>query len=257
MKKVLIESKTNEKIKLLKRLSYKKYRDKFSRFTVENATIIYDALKSGFDFESLFVTEDFIKNNKLKFQFFEKQSKTGTYFVIDHKLNKFFSQLESAPGICAVYEKLKPRFTYDSKIVYLNAINDPGNVGAILRSALAFNIKNVVIDEKCADLYNVKTINASKDSIFKLNIAFDKDLKLLKQIGQKMPIVSSSVKKGQDLSKLKTVSKFCLVLGSESHGVDDKILKLSDDFLKIKISGEIESLNVAAAAAIIFHEMAR
>lgn len=257
MKPLEITSKDNPKIKFLRQLQQKKYRDEFGKFIVENAVIIGDALKAGAFFESIFMTRDFIKKNEEKFNEISRQTKVKTYYLIDEKINKSFSSLITAPGVCAVYSKIEREIDYTQPIVYLNGINDPGNLGTILRSALAFGLKNIVLDEGCADVYNPKTITAAKDSIYKLNSAFDKDLKILNKIKEKMKIFSTRLEKSDTLDILKTEKIFCLVLGSEARGINEAIQKLSDAFIKIEMTEEMESLNVASAAAIIFYEIYR
>ncbi len=259
-----IKSKDNSKIRFLKQLGRKKHRDETGKFLVENAVIIFDAAKAGIIFDSLFVTKNFIEKNKDKMDGMIGQVGAKDYYLIDEKINKSFSSLETAPGIAAAYQKPKNRIDYNKPVIYLNAINDPGNLGTILRSAMAFGLKNIVIDEKCADVFNSKTISAAKDAIFKLNIVFDKNRKFLADI-KKMtvqggsnsdwPIFSTRLEKSDGIEILKGKKSFCLVLGSEAHGVDKEIQAISDGFIKLGMSGEIESLNVASAAAIFFYEM--
>ncbi|MBU4338453.1 RNA methyltransferase [Patescibacteria group bacterium] len=250
-----ITSKDNAKIRILKQLGQKKYRDESGKFLAENAVIISDALKAGIVFDAIFVTKDFIEKNKEKFDFIIANSKAREYYLIDEKINKSFSSLDTAPGIAAVYSKLERKIDFAKPIIYLNAINDPGNLGTIFRSALAFGLKNIVVDEHSADIYNPKTINAAKDAIFKLNIVFDKDLGILKEIKRKMPIFTTRLEKSKGLEILKKEKLFCVALGSESHGADKAIREMSDGFIRIPMSSEIESLNVAASAAIIFYEI--
>jgi len=254
---VEITSKDNAKIKMLRQLGQKKYRDEGGKFLVENAVIIRDAAKADVVFDSIFVTKAFIKKNKGIFDLIIEKTKINEYYIIDEKINKSFSSMDTAPGIAAVYSKPKNKIGLDRPVVYLNAINDPGNVGTILRSALAFNLKNIVIDEHSADVYNPKTINAAKDAIFKLNIEFDNNLAILKEIKSQMAIITTRLEKSGGLDILKDKKLFCVVLGSESHGVDKEIQNMSDDFIRIPMSDEIESLNVSASAAIIFYEIYR
>jgi len=255
MKKVKIESKDNEKIKFLKKLNQKKYREKYNQFFVENIIIAFDAAKAGIYPDSVFITEDFEERNKKKLDFVFKKADLTEYYLINEKLNKKFSNLDTSAGFAAIYSKKPGQADLSKSVVYLNALSDPGNLGTILRSALAFNLKNIVIDEDCVDLYNFKVINAAKESFFKLNIEFDKNKKILKKIKEEMKVYSTKLEDGEDIKKIKKQKKVCIVLGSESHGVDKKIEKLSDEFISIKMSDEIESLNVASAAAIIFYEL--
>ena len=152
----------------------------------------------------------------------------------------------------AVYN-IKNKNLDKSSVIYLNGINDPGNMGTILRSALAFNFVNIVLDKNCVDIYNQKTINAAKDAIFKLNIIKDEKGNWLDK--NKLPIYITSSHSELILDKFKPAKEFCLVLGNESHGVDKKITKLAKANLKIEISSKIESLNVAVAASILFYEL--
>ena len=251
-----ISSKDNSKIKNLKKLKQKKYRESMGKFFVENLVIISDALTAGFKFDYIFLTKDFILKNKEAVKKILDKCGDDQVFIITSEVNKSFSNLENPSGVCALYSKSdNGDIDINEPIVYLNSIGDPGNLGTILRSALAFGLKNIVLDETCADLYNHKTINAAKDSIFKLNILEDENLEILKNIKQEMPIISTQLEKSKDLNILDKLEKFCIVLGDESNGVDKKIQKLEDQFVKIKMSKDIESLNVASAAAIIFYKI--
>lgn len=244
-----IDSPNNPKIKLLKKLTNKKFRKQLDKFMIENLIIIEDAVKAGFKFEEIFVTQDFINKNKERF---EKLIKNNQYCLITSKVNKAFSDLETPSGIAAVYHKPLHKVDLNSKVVYLNNISDPGNLGTILRSALAFDLKNIIIDEQCADLYNFKTINAARDAIFKLKIEFDHGRELLNKI--KSPIIAADLKGKTNLKPLQQ-DKFCLVLGNEVKGVDQDIINKADHLIKIEISDKIESLNVASAGAILFYEI--
>jgi len=247
-----IESKQNNQIKLLKKLQIKKYRRNLGLFAVENLTIISDALKDGYDFEALFVTVEFVNKNKEKLEKIENKTKAKNFYLVNSKLNKEYSNLDTPSGIMAVY-KIRAKKLDVASVVYLNGIKDPGNLGTIMRSALAFNFSNLVLDSNCVDIYNFKVINAAKDAIFKLNIVEDEEGEWLK--GNRLPIYSTSSHTGVNLEKFKAAKIFCLVLGGETDGVDSALVKLSDKSLKIEISSRIESLNVATAAAILFYEL--
>ena len=170
-----ISSQKNSQIRLLRKLSLKKYRKQTGKFTVENLAIIYDGLKSGYHFEELFVTQAFIDKNKTKFEYLQEHSNLKEYYLIDESLNKSYSQLDSPSGITAVYTIRPSSLDEKKSVIYLNGIKDPGNLGTIMRSALAFDVVNIVLDSTCVDAYNFKTISAAKDSIFKLNIIEDKN----------------------------------------------------------------------------------
>ena len=248
-----ITSKDNEKIKYLKKLSQKKYRDEAGEFVVENVKIIYDALKAGFVFDSVFVTESLLNGHDAKVRAILERVRE--YFVINDQINKVFSNLDTPSGIAVVYKIKSRELDFNDKIVYLNGISDPGNLGTMLRSALAFGFKNIVLDETCVDLYNAKTIQATKDAVFKLNIVVDKELLILQKIKKMMPVVVTRMEDAQDVRSFKAAKKYCLVLGSEAHGVNAVITELADAFIKIQMADTMESLNVAVASGILFFSL--
>jgi len=235
-----IKSKDNERIRLLRKLGQKKFRDKLGLFFVENLKIIED--------NKVIPEMVFSVDKKILSKIDAKEK-----FLITSLVNKSFSLLDTPSGICAIYKKDESLIDFKERIVYLNGINDPGNLGTILRSALAFGFNNIILDEFCADLYNPKTINASKDAIFKLNFSFDKNNRVLNEIKKKMKVFATNLAGGKDPETLKNKKQFCIILGNEARGVDAKLLKLADGFIKIDMKGDIESLNVATSASIIFY----
>ncbi len=244
-----ITSLGNPKIKFLEKLNLKKHRQKNNQFIVENLVIILDGLKSGYIFDSLFITQDFVKKHKEEIKYLEKIAFDKGFYLITPKINKYYSKLDLPSGITAVY-KIKESQLNNSSIIYLNSINDPGNMGTIMRTALAFGFFNLVLDKNCVDIYNHKVINAAKDAIFKLNIYQDEKGDWFKK--NKLPIYVTTSHKGENLSQIKPADKFCLVLGNESHGVDEEILKKANKSIKIEIEN-IESINVALATAILLY----
>lgn len=255
MNREAITSKDNEKIKALAKLGQKKYRRETGRFVVENLVIIQDALKAGYEFVELYLTEEFEADHTEAVRELTAGSLANRCVTFDDRLNKYCSQLDTPSGIMAVYESITPQLAPGKSAIYLNGISDPGNVGTILRTALAFGFENIVLDKECADLYNPKTVSAAKDAIFKLNIIVDEDGKWLETAG--LPIYVSHVHEGTDLAVFRPAPEFCLVLGSESHGVSDQILTLANERIRIGMSGRIESLNVAIAGAILMHALGK
>jgi RNA methyltransferase, TrmH family len=249
-----ITSPQNSQIKFLEKLNLKKYRQELKQFMVENLTIVRDAFKDGYDFEALFVTAEFAGKHQEQLGYLQNNSQCQNFYLIDSRLNKQYSNLDTPSGITAVYD-IKEKKLDKSSVIYLNGISDPGNLGTIMRSALAFNFSNLVLDESCIDVYNPKVINSAKDAIFKLNIIVDKTGNWLGN--NKLPIYTTDSQVGANLGQFKPTKAFCLVLGSESHGISPEIAKLAVKCIRIEISEQIESLNVASAAAILFYEIKR
>lgn len=250
-----IESKENKKIKELNKLKLKKYRQQRGEFIVENWKIILDASSARVYPKEIFVTKYFLDKNKKELE--DVFANQENIFLVGENVFKKLSSLDSPQGIMAVYGKREMFLDFDKDIVYLNGINDPGNLGTILRSALAFGLKNVVLDEKCVDIYNSKNIQAAKDAIFKLNIAWDKEREIFKKIKKNnYSIYATNVEKGNNLRGIfEAPEKRCIILGSESQGADLELEKEADKLINIKTTSEIESLNVAISAGVIFYEL--
>jgi TrmH family RNA methyltransferase len=248
----IIKSKDNKNIKFLNKLRLKKYRDKHKLFKVENFKIIKDALKGGYCFKSIFFNKSFVKKNKNEYDKILNNFKEENVFLVDNKIFDYFSELDSSSGVIALYDFKRTGKITDNRVIYLNGVSDPGNLGTIIRTMIAFGFSNLVLDEKCADIYNLKTISAAKEAIFKVNFIKDKNKSWIKNC--RLPIYAADSNKGEDFRKIKIKDKFCLVFGSEGGGVEEEILSLSKKRIKIKISKEIESLNVAIAAGIILEK---
>ncbi len=252
-----ITSKDNPEIKKLKKLSQKKYRKEFFSFLVENFVIIKDSFSSGFIMEKIFLTEDFLKNNSEQIEVFKKSIGEDGINIIDEKIIKSISSLECPTGIIAEYKIIKKEPSLEGIQIFLNGISDPGNLGTIFRTCLAFGFENIVCDKACVDMYNPKTISAAKDSIFKLNIQEGADFFAYFEDYKNLPIFIAEASSGRDISTTSFPDKHILVFGSESHGVDEDILKIADEKINIKISKNLESLNVSSAVAIFLYEISK
>lgn len=252
-----LESRDNWKIKNLSKLKLKKYRQKEGKFVVENWKIIQDATADKIYFSEIFVTKNFLEKNKERLEDIFSGSKAQYLFLISEKIISQISSLKNPEGILAVYHIKENKLNFEKDIIYLDSISDPGNMGTILRSALAFGLEDIVLNEGCVDIYNPKVIQAAKDAIFKLNIVFDSKADALKEIKKSgAKIIATDVRDGGELEdNFKDKKNFCLILGSESKGVSQEALSLADGFINIKTTNKIESLNVAVSAGIIFYEV--
>lgn len=252
----IITSPTNETIKSIKKLQLKKYRAAAGQFVVENAVIIHDAIAAGFIPRQLFMTAAAQSSGDKRIRDILQACSDVT--TINERANKAFSTLATPAGIAAVFDQpqcVTPRKT--GVTLYLNAITDPGNLGTILRTACAFNVANVIVDEHCVDVYNPKTIQAAKESIFKLNICEDKNLRLFKQLKETVPVVATDMR-GTPLHQSAICdlkSAIMLVFGNESNGVSTTILNEANETISLPMSGDIESLNVAVSAGIILYNL--
>ena len=239
---MLITGVNNEHIKELIKLKDKKYRDKTNKFMVEGEHLVLEAYKSGL------VLELILQENTT----FPLDIKT-TY--VTSEIIKKISTLETPPQVMAVVKK-KEDGAIGEKVLILDNIQDPGNLGTMVRSALAFDIDTIILSETSVDLYNPKVIRATQGMLFHLNIirtSLEPLISKLKDAGYK--IIGTKVTSGHDVKEAKIYSHFALVLGNEGSGISDNILDLCDEYLYIKMNDKVESLNVAVAASILMYEL--
>lgn len=156
-------------------------------------------------------------------------------------------------GVCRTFPK-EERIG-SGKMVYLDDIQDPGNVGTIIRSASAFAFDMVILSEKCASVYNEKVISASQGAIFKIKVCEGNETILQAYKKEGFQIVVSTLAKAQELSKTVFAKNLVLVLGNESRGVRQEICEIATTLVKIPINN-IDSLNVAVAGGIFMNAIA-
>lgn len=240
---MLYTSVTNLKIKNLSKLKTKKEREKANLFLVEGRHLTLEAYKAGY-LKELLITED---------QDFSLDVSTN---YISKSVLKYLSSVDSPTGIIGVCELKKMKLKGD-KILILDGVQDPGNMGTIIRSSVAFNVDTIVINEKCADPFSEKVVRASQGMIFNVNIVkYDLDL-FLNSIKGKMPIYGTKVTGGTNLKTIEKNDKFAIIMGNEGRGVSDELLKLCDEYIYIPMNKNCESLNVGVATSIILYEFVR
>lgn len=237
-----IDSTNNKKVKEAFKLKQSKYRKREQKFLIEGIHIIKEALLSSSLLEIFTLKE------------LDIDECIPQYIVNEDILNKL-SFMNTNQGVIGVCKQKKENLNLGSKLIYLDNIKDPGNLGTILRTALCFDYRDIIISSNSCDVYNDKVLMASKGSIFKLNILVDKDLEFLKELKDNSYYLYSTALR-EDSLKLNDIdslnNKYILVFGNETNGVDKSIIDISDDLIKIDINN-IDSLNVAIAASICMY----
>lgn len=234
-----INSLTNGKVVFWSKLKQKKYQDEL--FIIEGEHLILEALNSGY------LKEIITTGNKI-------YSKDIPHYLITNEIMKKLSDLESLPNVMGVCYKLKEN-SLTSKVLILDNIQDPGNLGTLIRSALAFNFKTVVIGSNTVSIYNSKVLRATEGMIFKLNIINKNTLEMIDILKSKnYLIVGTDVNNGVDIKDIKT-ENMALVLGNEGKGLGENVLKLCAKKVNIKMTKDCESLNVGIAGSILMYEV--
>lgn len=239
---MLYSSVDNNKIKDLKKLQTKKYRDKKNQFLVEGKHLVLEAYKTNC------LKEMLLEENEL----FPLDVYTN---YMTNNVMHYLSSLESPSKIIGICDK-KEGIIKGNRIVYLDCIQDPGNLGTIIRSCAAFNIDTLILSKDCVDVYNSKVIRASQGMIFHVNIVIedvDKVIPNLKDNGYK--IYGTKVTYGKSLKSLEKVEKFVIIMGNEGNGISETSSELCDEFIYIDMNACCESLNVGVATSIILYEL--
>ncbi len=242
---MVISSLENKEIKNYCKLKQKKYREEQSLFLVEGLHLIEEAYKKNL-LEKIILLENEINNFDV-----------DCIYVTQEIINKL-STLDTPPNMIGICKIVKQHEIKGTKILLLDHIQDPGNLGTIIRSSKAFGIDTIVLSNDTVDLYNPKVIRATQGIIFHINIIKTDLVMAIKQLKSKnIPIYSTNVEAGEDIKSIAKSNKYAVIVGNEGNGVSKNISELADYNLYIKMNQDVESLNVAVATSIILYELER
>ncbi len=239
---MLITSVNNNHIKELTKLNQKKERDTQDLFLVEGHHLVTEAYNTDL-LKEIIALEDV----SLPFDY-------PITYVTKEVMAKL-SKLDSPPQVMAVVKK-PHHDQVGNHLLILDSIQDPGNLGTIIRSAVAFNFDTIILNDKCVDVYNPKVIRSTQGMLFHINI-LTKDLGCfinnLKEAGYQ--IYGTDVTNGQNIKKLPFPQTFAIIIGNEGQGISPDIKKLCNQNICLPMNPNVESLNAAVAASIIMYEV--
>ncbi|HIW37969.1 MAG TPA: RNA methyltransferase [Candidatus Jeotgalicoccus stercoravium] len=243
MVKSVISSKDNKKIKDYRKLNTTKGRKKSGLFLIEGEHLVEEAIKHGVNFEEIIISEGFDHDLELS---------NKALMYVTEEVMKSLSSLETPPGIIAIVKNVKERKLSYNRVLLLENIQDPGNLGTLIRTADAFGFKTIIVSPDTVDPYNPKVLRAAQGSHFHLNI-------LTRQVSEAV-MAFKGLKIGTSLDDAVYIESFnkpdddiMLVLGNEGSGLREDTLNMMDINAKIDMVGDSESLNVAIAGAILMH----
>ena len=239
--------------KYIQSLQHKKFRDENGLFLTEGPKVVMDLLNSRkFICKEIFGLNNWIEEHRKQLQGLRDVVITA---VEDFELQKI-SSLSTANTVVAVFEKRKQNFeiNFAGKITLaLDTIQDPGNLGTIIRIADWFGVEHIICSIGCADMYNAKVVQSTMGSLGRVNIVYT-DLVLWLQQNKKIKIYSASLE-GVDVKAFGKLKEGILIVGNESNGVSNEVMKLVNEKITIPKIGEAESLNAAVAAGIILSHL--
>ncbi len=258
-----IKSKDNQNIKLIAKLqTSSSVRYKHGLFVIEGLRLCRDAVENGFSVEQLIVTECAYNQFSDDIERIAENSKRN--ILIDNELFSKISDTKSPQGVLCVcrmldieYDVRKIRF---GKFVVLENIQDPANLGAVVRTAEALGISGIIVDSKCCDPYSPKVQRAGMGALLRLPVFvsenFYDDLEALKENGFKL-YASVPKRYANSISEIDFTGKCAVLIGNEGNGLTEKGIGICDKMITIPMNGKAESLNAATAASIIMWEMVK
>lgn len=242
---MIITSLENNKIKDLVKLQSKKYRDSTNMFLVEGEHLVEEVFKSGL-LKEVFVVEKDSFNIDVPI----------TYVSSD--VMKKISTTDTYTNVVGLCEKKNSNEIIGNKILLLDDIQDPGNLGTIIRSSVAFNVDTIILSPNTVDLYNSKVLRSTQGMFSHINIITMDLVEAITELkSRNITVYGTNVNNGEDVRNIKDTSSYALVMGNEGNGVSQNIQDMCDKNLYIKMSKNTESLNVGVACSILLYELER
>ncbi len=244
---------SNNELKYYASLLNKKYRKIENKFLIEGKKIVEEGLASNYDCEKVFITAKFEETNPELIKKIRK-NKVRVEVLTSVEFQRI-SDTKAPQGIAAVLKMKCTTFSSslfkDKFLVYLEDINDPGNLGTIIRNCDWFGINNIMLSKESAEIYNPKVLRASMGSVFHLNVFSDITLKEIIRLKNYGYAFICSDTEGKNIFDYKWNDKIILFLSNESKGPSQELRSITDHKITIPRKGKAESLNVASASAII------
>ncbi|NLY42668.1 MAG: RNA methyltransferase [Clostridiaceae bacterium] len=262
----VITSSSNKLYKHIKSLSIKSNRDKNGEFIIEGIHLVEDALKARAPVRSIVVSESFIKKEEHKNVLGALLDLKLPIYQFPDRLFKEAAQTETPQGILGivsvqsiVVEDILLRDKGSPLLIFCDSVQDPGNVGTIIRTADAAGADGVILSKGCVDVYNPKTVRSTMGSLFHIPIVKVEDsiktLEYLKQRG--IRIISSELGSRMYYFEVNMEEGVVIVIGNEAKGVSKEVSGMADYHVKIPMCGGAESLNAGIASGILIYEAVR
>ncbi len=258
-----ITSGQNNTIKEIKALHQKKYRDAQQLYFIEGIRFVGDALENGQNIIKAVISDRLESLNGGSALLSKLSMVCGQIFCVPEKLFKEISDTQSPQGVLAVLTKQPPdmeaALENGKAVVILDSLQDPGNVGTIIRTADAAGISAVLMTKGCVDVYSPKVLRSTMGSVFHLPIIEDvdiiKSLEALREKGYK--IIASHLKGENNYYEEDLTLRSAIIIGNEANGISEETAALSDKLVRIPMPGRAESLNASVAASIMIYEYVR
>lgn len=242
---------SKNQIKLVQSLKIKKYRTQHGLFIAEGPKIAQDIIQSDLKMHNIYATDEWLKNNARLLD----EKDIPAQEISEKELQKISSLKNPNQTLLVVhkpevqnYSKAKIKSGYT---LVLDRINDPGNLGTIIRTADWFGLRDIILSPDCADPYNPKTVQSTMGSIARMHLYYEDISSVLKET--ELSIYAADIQ-GENMADTIFEESGMILIGSEAHGLNEDIIALANKKIKIEGSGDAESLNAAIAASIIMYQ---
>ena len=256
----VISSKDNETIKQIRKLKDKKYRDQNKEFIIEGIKLLKEAIQEKAKIKTIVVCDDCEKNGTLDKKLLYEMAKYNCIYVTEKVFN-ILTDVSNPQGVLAVIEKNNDinNINFDDDLILiLDNLQDPGNLGTIIRTLDSVNLKQIIVSKGSSDVYNPKVVRSTMGAIFRVKVLESENLQeTIKEIKKhKFKILATDLNTNSSIYDEK-YSKCAIIIGNEANGVSKEILSLADKKIKIPMLGKTESLNASVATGIILYEYVR
>ena len=256
----VISSKDNEFVKHVKKLKEKKYRDINQEFIIEGIKLVKEAIEEKANIKNMIICDNCEDSGIIPKNLMYEIAKYNCIYVTENIL-KTMSDVNAPQGILAIISMNNKNNEIDYSqdiIVALDDIQDPGNLGTILRTVDSVGINQILVSKGTADCYNPKVVRSTMGAIFRIKIIECENLEQTLKETQKnnFRIVVSSLQTKNSLYDI-NFDKKVIIIGNEANGVEPQIQKIADEKIKIPMLGKTESLNASVATGVILYEYVR
>ena len=255
-----ITSKDNELIKHIRKLKDKKYRDESNEYVVEGVKLVEEAVKENAKIKQIIVCEDTTRTYEIPTHIMLEIAKYECISVSD-KIFNIITQVTNPQGIMAIIEKnaqdTQIDYTQDI-IVALDDVQDPGNLGTILRTVDSIGLNQIIVSKGTADAFNSKVVRSTMGAIFRIKIIEVEELaQAIKEMRKHhFKLMVTSLQTENSIYDI-DFNKKIIVIGNEANGVSKEIQDMADEKAKIPMLGRTESLNASVAAGVVMYEYVR
>ncbi len=249
----VIRSRSNKTIKEIKKLHERKYRNQQKKFIVEGQRFVREAIESDFHIEYVIINEN------VQDKFVDLKIKDDYKLIVSEVVFKDLCDTKMPQGIIAIVNNKEVDIDVDAGFyILLDKVQDPGNMGTIIRTANAAGASGVILTKGTVDIYNEKTLRSTMGSIFKIPIIVDENLKFVNELKiNGFKIICSCLDTDKNFYQVNLSGKVIIAVGNEGNGISDEIYNISDEKVKIPMPGSAESLNVGIASGIMMFEVVR